>query len=256
MCESRRDDQTSYTYFDASVRNYTERLPNQYSFAFLMNIPQNAKRFEPGHNTIKELLDSKRTKLVRQESAELGGKSVEKYVVTNFGEQMTFYADPASGRIVELQSKNTREKYDYPGSIDPNVFSWKYRVAQDAPIQDQRNLRMDTPFKMPKPIASKNGVGLRMVYLDPSGSLQVWWTGALFSRKHTKPFTVVGVKTGKPWFPPGPITDRNKVINNVTGVNLPPLEKIGSKITVRIPTAVHKYVEFKDVPVSRMDPIK
>lgn len=254
LMEMRRDDQCHYFYFGMTPM----KLPNAYHFAELMRVYPGNRKFPPRKNTLDEVLSNGRTKIKGQQSAEVNGHTVERFDLLFFGkEPATVDVDPASKRIQRIVKKGGEVTvYDYPDTLDPAIFSWKSRITKSLPVLDTRSFDSKKPYKIPDVIASKGGIQLREVSMGSFGTLYVSWTGDKYARLKTKPFRVAGVRSEHPWYGPGPYLDgKHKKIEELTVVNVALLDKIGDRITLEIPTGPHTYVEFKNVPVSRLRPL-
>ena len=250
--ELRRDGKTMYWYTGKTPL----ALPNAYHFAWLASIPSINPFQGSSENTIGEMLTDKRTKVLRHASAEIEGRTVERYEVSLYGgETATVDADPVSGRVLRIDRKQETRHFDYPEKIDPALFSWTARVSRNVPVLDMRNLdpNRDEPTK--EVLAKKDGLQLRELQIEPYGSLIVTWAGERYSRLLRKPFRVVGVKTGKPWYGPAPYLMGKRKFDALTTVKLPLLEKVGERLTIQIPTGPRSVVVFKDIPVTRLRPV-
>ena len=260
--EYRCNEHDMYLYLYQRAGN----APNAYQYATLYAAPKSAAARSsavPSQDTVDELLRRGRTRLLSQSSTAYQGVPVERYELLIDGTQyQTVDADPQTRRILYIHfATGDTDKYEYPAQIDPSIFSYKSRLMRDVPVLDARGVGdpRKTPPYTPKVIASKGGIQLREVSLRPQGDLFVDWTGYMPAGAARKRFDLVGVQWS--WFL-RPRFYRDGV-HKVTGprdkrlisciLNLP--EKIGATVTLKIPTA-GGFVEFKDVKVQRMQPLK
>jgi hypothetical protein len=249
--ELREDAEATYVYWAGRELS----LPNAYHCGMLMATIRRGQGFSGRRNTIQELLSDRRTRVESHERPTREHDGMDVYTVDLYGkEHATVNVDASTGKIVRIERSGEVESFDYPDSIDPRFFSWKHRLSTGAPVADLRHSRTG-PFVMPTPIATKDGVSLRNLFINESGFLIASWTGETYTRKHHRPVRVLGVRTGKPNYPPGPTNVRDQKVECLTSLNVPLLDKVGDRISIEIPTGPRTSVIFRNVPVSRLKSI-
>jgi len=261
LCETRSDRSHFYTFL------YRKELtsPNATQYGTLWNkTPQmleGERRFRGPSQTVDRLLSSGRAKLIRQENAEFGGAAVQRYVLNVYGQVQTVEADSKTGRILLVRTKGGEtERFEYPESLDPKIFSFEARITHDVPVLDLRGKEdpKKLPPYMPKPIVSKGGIQLREVSLGEAGDLFVFWTGYLPNKRAAKRLRAVGVKEGSTrwlgYYSDGVHQTQSPSTKRLICWRVTLREKIGDCVTIRIPTAFSSVV-FKSMPVKRLLPL-
>ncbi|HWD39571.1 MAG TPA: hypothetical protein VG944_12030, partial [Fimbriimonas sp.] len=186
---------------------------------------------------------------------------LDRYFVLSYGTKITVDVDPKTRHIESILTPGgDRIQYDYPERIDPAIFVPRPQLVPGVKVFDFELDRARQAALVKRGIARKGDTVLRSVILDRYGCLWVFWTGYVPDGRLTKGYSVPGMPLG-PASEPGYFTtswnkhwpNRRYMVDGrqLVGMNRAPKQKIGTRITVKVPTK-GGYVTFQNVPVQRI----
>lgn len=268
--ESRFDGKKMIMYIHRS-----QRLPNAYDSAVVYEMQGKIDPYDFGDSKLsksypfdtagenfyagflKSQIDSGAATIVESKSDTLNGAAVIRYRIENKRtpkNTTVVYADATSTSILRVEAHGGVNDFDYPDHIDSAIFAPKLALSKDALIFDRVRESAMIAKVMRKGIARQGPTILRYVALEPSGALWIFWSGQGPNGKMTRTAQLIGIKAEGPFgnsrYTTGGAKMLPKSVTPVYGVAYNPLVKIGSTVSLKVPTK-SGYVRFDKVPVVR-----
>ena len=264
--EWRGDGERTLNYMHVQPLLRGPKNPNRRSFGEI-------NRRKPGGESLhieiggslEQLLRKCKYSVLKQTATKLNGEDVTEFhvqVTKPYPQDLIVVVKEKTGLICELRQGVDKfvQKIDYPDSIPPKTFDPYQPSMKNVEVYDRLDQIALIKKRVNAGLGTDKGVTLRLAVLDYTGAIWLVWTGLPVDGQMLHPFTVDGLKLGKPFGPrkltssadgKNDIPEFTKDNQRLYGMSREALTKVGSTIDVTIPTpkgAAH----FKNVPVLRI----
>lgn len=265
--EWRQDGKRVFCYNGFQISKGKENNPNSRKygevktggFGYTFSLGNNGSRLE-------HLLKLRNTKVLSEKTVTIDGTEATRYELQSqhfLNEHYFATISKKTGLVIETESTvgKWKAKYDYPSSIDNELFIPKAQTVKNIETYDLDKINQTIKSNLKNGLGTSKGIKLHSVTLDASNGLWVLWTGMELDSKLARTFKVDEIELGKP-YTQAKFTNRpRKDIYNapeytpdgkrIYGLGRVALSKVGTHINLSIPTSKGIAV-FKNVPVLRV----